>query len=444
MKQQLIGTTEHIILPEIGKVVFPAKIDTGADSSAIWASDIEQKDGTLFYTLFAPGSMYYTGQRLQTDTFKITSVKSSFGHEEIRYKVRLKITIGKITISRWFSLANRSQNTFPILLGKNFLKNRFIVDVSQNYIHSQHGDVEKVLVITAEPEKMDHFLEEVKKSNEQPLEYKTVTFEKLLFDIHGRLTSVINTGDDNMDVAYYNLTYIKSHWHYPELAAALAEYLIFKNKPFFDQELKNYTSRSKLGEGMQLATHDILVPRTIAGYPVLLKDEIVYIEEALGYPIVIKAASADRGKDNYIVSDREQLVTILEKAEATEIYLAQQFIENDGFYRINVFGKEPRLAVFRSTYPHKDPLKKHLNKPSGGVNATEIPMTDIDPEVAELAVRGAMCMERGIAGVDLVQDKNTKEWYILEVNSSPQLRTGAYIEKKAIEFARFIDKELRR
>jgi glutathione synthase/RimK-type ligase-like ATP-grasp enzyme len=444
MKQQLIGTTEHIYLPDLGEVALPAKIDTGADSSAIWASDIEQIDGTVFYTLFAPGSTYYTGKRHNTKKFRITSIKNSFGHEEVRYKVLLKATIGKTTITRWFSLANRSQNNFPILLGKNFLKNRFVVDVAQNYMHSKIGDTETMLVITAEPEKMKEFLNEVQENNEQNVTYKTIRFDSLLFDINGRITTVINTLDEDRDVAHYNLTYVKSHWNYPELAAALAEYLIFKNKPFFDQELRSYTSRSKLSEDMRLATHDIRVPRTFAGYPLLLVSQIKRLESRLGYPFVLKAASADRGQDNYIVADRKTFSKIMVSAKQDEVYLAQEYIENDGFYRINVFGKDARIAVYRSTHPHKDPLKQHLNKPNGGVNATNLPIAEVDPKVTELAVRGAMCMERSVAGVDLVQDKKTKEWYILEVNNSPQLRTGAYIDQKAVEFARYVDKELRR
>ena len=53
-------------------------------------------------------------------------------------------------------------------------------------------------------------------------------------------------------------------------------------------------------------------------------------------------------------------------------------------------------------------------------------------------------MKRQIAGVDIIQDKTNGKCYILEVNSSPQLRCGSYVDEKAIEFAKFIDKELKR
>ncbi len=443
MKQTLIGTTDYISLPREGKDLYPAKIDTGADSSAIWASDIEQDDGVLSYAFFAPGSIYYSGTRHKTKRFKVTSVKNSFGHEEVRYKVLVKVLIGNQEITRWFSLADRSNNTYPILLGKNFLENRFVVDVTQSNVHAPKA-VKKVFVITKHPQEMKQFLDEVGQFNDEPVEYVATTFDTILFDINGRLTRVLNAADNDTDIAQYALTYVKSHWHYPELAAALAEYLIYYNRPFFDTEIGTYTSRSKLSEAMRLATHDIAIPRTIAGYPKLLGDKIDLIESEIGFPLVFKSSTADRGRDNFFVPNSETFHALLDEADAETVYLAQKYIQNDGFYRINVFGKDATLAVFRGSHPHADPLKQHLNKPSGGVNASEVSVNDLPSSLLELAVRGAMCLDRQIAGVDLLRDNITEQWYILEVNNSPQLRTGAFIEDKEKEFARFIDKELKR
>ena len=444
MNHDIIGTTEYIFLPENNQEVIPAKVDTGADSSAIWASEIEQEEGVLSYSFFAPGSTYYTGLVHKTSRFKVTSIRNSFGHEEIRYKVYLKVSIGKHTIRRWFSLADRSRNNFPILLGKNFLRGRFVVDVARNYLQSLNKNIDRVLVVTSKPDEMNKFLSIVKQKNKQPLEYVSTKFEDLLFDINGRSTRIINTGDNDSQISDYSLSYIKSHWRYPEHASALAEYLIYRNKPFFDQELRSYTSRSKLSELMKLSLRELPVPRTFAGYPQLLLAQKDNILEALGLPLVLKSAIADRGKDNFLIRDKQTFDDILVRADSHTVYVAQKYIENDGFYRINVFGKEARLAIFRSSYDHKDPLKQHLNKPNGGVNAEKTHIDLVTAEISELAVRASLCMERQVAGVDMLQDKISKEWYILEVNNSPQLRSGSHIKDKAIEFARFIDNELGR
>lgn len=443
MKQDLIGTTEHVQLPDYGDEVYTAKVDTGADSSSIWASDVVEKDGQLNYTLFGQGSACYSGKRQSTDKYKVTSVRSSFGHEEIRYKVKLRVKIGTRKFSTWFTLADRSKNSFPILIGKNLLRARFVVDVSRSFILSETTPAE-VLLISAKPNELKEFLALAKKSNKVDLNYKAVQFDSILFDINELKTTVINTADSDKDLADYDLVYVKSHWNYPEQSAALAEYLVFKSKRFFDGELKGYTSRGKLSESMKLSTHGVAVPRTFAAFPQLLKKYLKHITSEIGFPMVFKAASADRGKDNFIARDTATLKRLLDTVPQDKIYIAQKYIENSGYWRVNVLGKEPNLAVYRSAFPGDDPLKSHLNKPAGGANATVVPIGELDPEIAQLAVKASIYMKREISGVDIIQDDNSGKMYVIEANNSPQLRSGSNVEEKAHSFAKFIDKELKR
>src|SRR5882762_3781373 len=107
---ETIGTTENINLPEFGLHRVPAKIDTGADSCSIWASDVRvDDDGALSYVLFGPGSRLYTGERLHAEMYRTRSVKNSFGVAEFRYKVRMQTQIGKRKIRAWFTLADRAE-----------------------------------------------------------------------------------------------------------------------------------------------------------------------------------------------------------------------------------------------------------------------------------------------------------------------------------------------
>lgn len=110
----------------------PAKIDTGADSSSIWASNIQiLTDGTLEFTLFNEDSVLYDGKKIATKDYTVALVRSSTGHEEIRYRVRLLTQIKEKRIKVAYNLSNRSLNHFPILIGRRTLSKKFIVDVSQ-------------------------------------------------------------------------------------------------------------------------------------------------------------------------------------------------------------------------------------------------------------------------------------------------------------------------
>lgn len=130
----IIGSTEFVEVAGVKNI--PAKIDTGADSSAIWASDIDMKeDGTLIFSLFDKKSPLYTGERLKTNDYKARRVRSSNGTTQIRYRVVLPLKIGQKTFKAFFTLANRSKNHFPILIGRYALEEgNFLVDVRKTAV----------------------------------------------------------------------------------------------------------------------------------------------------------------------------------------------------------------------------------------------------------------------------------------------------------------------
>lgn len=131
---EVIGSTEYVDVAGIKHV--PAKIDTGADSSSIWASHIRvTKDGILHFRLFDEASPYYTGETFECVDFKAAIIRNSSGHEQIRYRTHLGVKLNGRRIKVLFSLSDRSNNNFPILIGRRTIAGKFLVDVSQNHIN---------------------------------------------------------------------------------------------------------------------------------------------------------------------------------------------------------------------------------------------------------------------------------------------------------------------
>lgn len=124
-----IGRAELIDFPKHGIIDIPARVDTGAKTSAVWASNITLKNDELSFVLFAPGSQYYSGEIIRTKDFSETVVASSVGSPQIRFKVRLTIRLRGRLIKARFTLADRSKQTYPVLLGRSALRGKFIVDV---------------------------------------------------------------------------------------------------------------------------------------------------------------------------------------------------------------------------------------------------------------------------------------------------------------------------
>lgn len=134
-KLTTIGRAETIKLLDFG-ISTIAKVDTGADLSSIWATGIKENNGQLSLVLFGPKHPGYTGQRIKlpSSEYTLTRVSSSFGHKEIRYVIKLRIQIKNRFIRATFSLADRKDKVYPVLLGRKLLKGKFLVDVSKGEI----------------------------------------------------------------------------------------------------------------------------------------------------------------------------------------------------------------------------------------------------------------------------------------------------------------------
>ena len=125
-----VGRSEKITLPEYNLKAIPARIDTGATVSAIWASSIKETPEGLSFTLFDKNSQFYTGDVITTKTYSKRTVSSSMGHTESRYQLKMIVGIHGRRIRAMMTLADRSTQTYPVLVGRNVLRNKFIVDVA--------------------------------------------------------------------------------------------------------------------------------------------------------------------------------------------------------------------------------------------------------------------------------------------------------------------------
>lgn len=128
----VIGRTTLIdFIDQVDNV--PAKIDTGADSSSVWASQINvDRKGVLTFVLFDKQSPYYTGKVITRTDYGVATVRSSNGHEQVRYFTTFSVRIKGRRYRVRFYLSDRSRNTYPILLGRRTLNGKFLVDVSHS------------------------------------------------------------------------------------------------------------------------------------------------------------------------------------------------------------------------------------------------------------------------------------------------------------------------
>lgn len=133
MNKQIIGSVDKIDIPEFGLIDIEAKIDTGANRSAIHCSEIRlhQDNGVDEITFHIPLDNSHGVNTFHTTDFFTKKIRSSSGHMEERYVIKTTVVIFNRKISATFSLSNREEMKYPVLLGRKLLHNRFIVDVDQ-------------------------------------------------------------------------------------------------------------------------------------------------------------------------------------------------------------------------------------------------------------------------------------------------------------------------
>jgi hypothetical protein len=138
-KKKIIGATDHIDLPEFNLDNVACKIDTGAATSTLHCRDVHllEKDGTeyLCFRLYDPRFKIYDHQQYRFSQFRVRRVRSSNGLLDERYSIKTTVSLYQQKIKTEFTLSFREKMKFPILLGKRFLRNRFLVDVSQNNLN---------------------------------------------------------------------------------------------------------------------------------------------------------------------------------------------------------------------------------------------------------------------------------------------------------------------
>lgn len=139
---QILGRNDRVDLPQLGLSNIHAKVDTGAYTCCLHCSKAQVVNGQLEFTLLDEEHPEFTGMKFVFKKFTQREIKNSFGEAELRYIIKTQIKIFDRKIRAEFSLSNRGNLKFPVLLGRKILRNRFLIDVTKKdlyYTSKQQG-----------------------------------------------------------------------------------------------------------------------------------------------------------------------------------------------------------------------------------------------------------------------------------------------------------------
>ncbi|MDX4038830.1 ATP-dependent zinc protease family protein [Aliarcobacter skirrowii] len=132
---QIIGRVEPISILDLELFDLDTKIDTGAYSNSLHCDDIFVDDSNfVHFRLLDKIHPSYHNKRVKMPLFKIKSVKSSNGVVQTRASIKVKVEFAGKIYKTVVSLTSRADMKYPMLIGRKFLQNRFLVDVSKKNI----------------------------------------------------------------------------------------------------------------------------------------------------------------------------------------------------------------------------------------------------------------------------------------------------------------------
>ncbi|MEU2282522.1 hypothetical protein ABZ614_11415 [Streptomyces sp. NPDC013178] len=271
------------------------------------------------------------------------------------------------------------------------------------------------------------------------LDEATVHFcgiDDLAFHVGTGRTSVRDVVS-GQDLADFGLIQIAS---YPRptatLLSAVSAYLKHRGRP--GPSMAAISAPTKLYQLVVLAQHGLPVPATVHLSRATLRDSYPQLVRELGLPFVLKAVNASGGRLNFLIETEVDFLHRTEDPAHTRVpFLAQAFVPNNGTFRVLVLGGDAALVMHRCNTDGS-----HLTNTEQGHHATLFEVETFDVTALELAARAASVLDCEIAGINMVQDRHTGEWFLLEVNASPAIGSGAFAAEKTRAYASYLQARL--
>lgn len=137
-EKMIVGSIEVCDLPEIGISDLQIRIDTGAKTSSLHVDNLEKfsRKGKPWVRFDIHPDVYDIAKvtNCESALYDLRSVKSSNGASEERYVIKTEIRLGGQSWPIDITLTNRSDMSYLMLLGRQGMSERMLVDPSKTFL----------------------------------------------------------------------------------------------------------------------------------------------------------------------------------------------------------------------------------------------------------------------------------------------------------------------
>lgn len=448
----ILGSEEWCSFPELDIPTIKARVDSGAKTSALHAINIapfiKNDANWVKFDINPIQNNLKTVIHCEAPLVDKRIVKSSSGFREQRYVIQTHLKMGE---SRWpieMTLTNRDSMGFRMLLGREAMSGRVLVDPEQKYLLGQpttdnlkelYKNAEKassglrIGLLASNPELY---------SNKRIMEAGEMRGHEMHFlnikecymkldaktpEIHYRGGKILNQFDAVI----------------PRIRPSITFYGCALTRQF--EALKVYClnsstaitqSRDKLFSLQLLLNHGVEIPTTgFASSPLDTNDLIKMVG---GPPLIVKLLEGTQGKGVVLAETKKAAESVINAFKSLNAnILVQEFIKEANGKDIRCFVIDGKVvaAIQREAMPGEFRANIHL-----GGTASVIKVTSDEKRIA---IKAAKAMDLRVAGVDII--RSSKGPLLLEVNSSPGLEgiEGATNKDIAGEMIKAIEKNFK-
>lgn len=138
--KEIIGGLEWLYMDPPG-LHYRARVDSGAETSSLSAAEVVEfeRDGDDWVRFTFQHDSADEPVEFELPIERTVLIRQASSDElQRRFVVEIDIRLGEQLQTTEFTLTDRSSMTYPILLGRAFLMDLYVVDVSRSYTHAKY------------------------------------------------------------------------------------------------------------------------------------------------------------------------------------------------------------------------------------------------------------------------------------------------------------------
>ena len=424
----IVGSEEWCSFPGLGVPAIKARVDSGAKTSSMHAFNIHKfrREGQSWvsFEVHPLQNDRRTVIRCERPVIDKRVVKSSSGASETRYVIGATIKVATDTWDIELTLANRDSMGYRMLLGREAMSGRMLVDPSLSFClgevsdetlkeyygkkkHEKSGLKIGLLASNSELYSNQRILEAGQERGHEMvflnIKQCYMKIDAMDPEVHYRGGKVLNDLDAVITRIRPSVTFY---------GCALARQFESMGIYTINSSAAITQSRDKLFSLQLLLKNGISIPTTgFANSPMDTND---LIEMVGGAPLIVKLLEGTQGRGVVLAETKKAAESVINAFKALRAnLLVQEFIKEADGKDLRCFVIDGKVVA--SIQREAAPGEFRANIHQGGTAS----IVKITPQERALSIKASKTLGLKVAGVDIIRSK--KGPLLLEVNSSPGL-----------------------